>query len=591
MAKPRRFPFVLLLLLVVPLALGLWWFVFRTDDDGTLEAVPLATAERGRLRVTVLEGGSLEALKSHTVTSGVEGQAAILYIVEEGVVLTQEDIDGGKVIVQLDSAGIEEKLERQKIDLASARASYENAVASLEIQRQQNASDIRKAELDVRFALLDLARYVGSDLVDPLVAAHRREALPVAETTLVGGAETTGSGSLVEEGGAPDSGSPSSGLRRVILTLLESSDLEGEALQRIRELGSNISLADEEFTRAKGELDWSLKLEEKGYVSREEKEADRIALERRKIELERARTAQKQFAIYDFPKEVESLLSDLVEAEDQLSRTRKRAQSAEAKTLADVESRREQHTLQQARNAKLTAQLAACVIKAEKPGLVVYASSGRRRRWDRGERIQEGATVRERQPIIKIPDLTQLGVNADVHESLVEQVKAGQQVSVVVDALPDQPLTGLVESVAPLPNPSESWLNPDRKVYATTIRLNEVPPTVRPGMSSQVEILIADIPDALRVPVQAVTGTAEEPKVWVQTPEGRAERRVKLGLSNDRYVQILEGLSEGERVYLAPERPRHLSGREEKRAEKKAEKGGKRPAGGRSGGDRRTKSQ
>ena len=68
-------------------------------------------------------------------------------------------------------------------------------------------------------------------------------------------------------------------------------------------------------------------------VDVEEEEADRIALERRRIELDRARIAREQFAKYDFPKEVEKLLSNLVEAEDRLSRTRKRTASAEAKSI------------------------------------------------------------------------------------------------------------------------------------------------------------------------------------------------------------------------------------------------------------------
>ena len=88
MAKPRRFPLLLVLIFAGVLAVGLWAFVFRPESEDPVEAIPTAVVERGRLRVTVLEGGSLEALESHTVTSKVEGQAAILYIVEEGVVLT-----------------------------------------------------------------------------------------------------------------------------------------------------------------------------------------------------------------------------------------------------------------------------------------------------------------------------------------------------------------------------------------------------------------------------------------------------------------------------------------------------------------------
>jgi len=541
--RHSRLPLFLLLLVIV--AAGAWFFLFR--DSSVLDGdEPVYTVQRGALRATILEGGSLEALESYTVSSQVEGRSSILYIVEEGTVITPEDVAAGKVLVRLDSASIEESLEKQKIDLAQARASYESAVSTLEIQRQQNASDIRTAELDVRFAMLDLARYVGSDLVDDLIATARRaQDAPPAST---GGSDDTA-----------DAADPEAGLHRLILTLLRNDRLEGEARQTIRQLDSDIGLAEEEFTRAQVEYDWSRKLREKGYVSRDEEEADRLALERKRIELDRARTSREQFVVYDFPKQVEQLLSNLLEAEDGLSRTRKRAESAEAKAVADRDSRAEQLALQEARHTKLLKQLDGCVIRADRPGLVVYASSGRRGRWDRGERIQEGATIQERQAIINIPDLGKLGIRADIHESVVERVKVGQPVTAVVDALPGAPLHGRVTSVAPLPNAAENWFNPDRKVYATTIELDDIPENVRPGMSVQVEILVAELKDAVLIPVQSVAGTADRPVVYVSDGNGSAERPVVLGLTNDRFVQVREGLEVGEQVLLAPPRTDRLA--------------------------------
>ena len=233
---------------------------------------------------------------------------------------------------------------------------------------------------------------------------------------------------------------------------------------------------------------------------------------------------------------------------------------------------------------KLKGQLEACVIRADRPGLVVYASSGRQGRHDRGERIQEGVTVQERQAIISIPDMSQLGVRADIHESVVERVKVGQSVTAIVDALPDSPLRGTVASVAPLPNPAESWLNPDRKVYATTITLQDVPLTVRPGMSVQIEILVAELADAVLVPVQAVAGTADRPIAYLA--DG-TQRPLVLGLTNDRFVEVRDGLAVGERIQLAPPRTDRFAS-EEARGDGGTEKrgGGKRPEGKRPAGKR-----
>ncbi len=558
MAAVRRFPWVLVvvILLVAVAAAGTWWFLLRPDPAAEFADRPVHTVSRGPLRISVLESGSIEALRSQTITSRVEGRAAILYIIPEGTVITPEDVQQERLLVQLDVAELEEKLNAQKIDLASAVASYENAVSTLDIQRQQNASELRKAGLEVRFARLDLERYVGKKLADELLdscnPAETDSPLPV------GAAVATDGGS----GGSDDIPAPVIGTvapEGLILECLQSDHLAGEALQTLRLLDTDISLAEEELRRAEVKRDWSTRLLDKGYVSREEEEADRIALERRRIELDRAKTARDQYVTYDFRKEVEQLLSNLIEAEAQSDRTAKSARSSEAREAANVRSRKEQQDLKADRFKKLQEQIEVAQIHATQPGLVVYASSRRQRRWRSDDAIQEGTIVQERQPIIEIPDLSSLGVKVSVHESVVEKVREGQSVHVVVDAFKDRAIPGTVVSVARLPDPPDSWLNPDLKVYSTEMSLDDVPPGLRPGMSAKVEILVADLPDVVAVPVQAIAGTADRPAVQVVQPDGTtASRTVVLGMSNDVMVEIKEGLKEGETILLAPHRTSRL---------------------------------
>jgi hypothetical protein len=56
------------------------------------------------------------------------------------------------------------------------------------------------------------------------------------------------------------------------------------------------------------------------------------------------------------------------------------------------------------------------------------------------------------------------------------------------------------------------------------------------------------------VPVQAVAGAVGRPAVWVWDGRAAVERPVELGATNDRFVAVLVGLKEGERVLLAPPR-------------------------------------
>jgi hypothetical protein len=73
-------------------------------------------------------------------------------------------------------------------------------------------------------------------------------------------------------------------------------------------------------------------------------------------------------------------------------------------------------------------------------------------------------------------------------------------------------------------------------------------------MSAKVEILVGEVEGALQVPVQAVTLASGLPRVWVRGAGGDAARPVTLGASSDRFVEVTEGLDEGDVVLLSPPR-------------------------------------
>src|SRR5438094_2020879 len=112
-------------------------------------------------------------------------------------------------------------------------------------------------------------------------------------------------------------------------------------------------------------------------------------------------------------------------------------------------------------------------MQGKKGGLVVYGGSRDDMVYYGGEeRIREGATVRERQAIITIPDMTRMAVNVKNHESYIKKVKKGQKARITVDAFPDTTLTGEVTKVGVLPDSANRWMNPDMKVYLTTIAID-----------------------------------------------------------------------------------------------------------------------
>ena len=220
-----------------------------------------------------------------------------------------------------------------------------------------------------------------------------------------------------------------------------------------------------------------------------------------------------------------------------------------AQAKARLKSAEGQHDIQLRQRNDLNEQLEKCMIRATKPGLVVYG--GNREEFYGGEeRVREGAAVRERQVLITIPDMRQMSVNVKIHESYIKKIKKGQKARITVDAFPDTILKGEVTKVGVLPDSQNRWLNPDMKVYVTTVAIQDTEEWVKPGMSAKVEILVNRLEDCTYVPLQAVSPEAEKQVCYVARGGSVEKREVQIGEFNDEFIQIKSGVSEGEQVLL-----------------------------------------
>jgi HlyD family secretion protein len=513
-------------------------FVFYQFRGGPEEAdAAFATAEvqRGNLVIDVLESGNLEASESLEIKSKVEGRTTIISIVPEGTIITNEDIEKGTVLVELDSSDLRNRLAEQEISLDGAEADYTESRESYEIQVNQNESDKKKGELDAKFARMDLEKYLGESLIDDYLA----ETIPLED-------------------------------------MIPSEELGGEALQKRRELSSEIELASEEVMRAEDKVEWTRKLADKGYVTENEYEADQLALKRQEVALDKARTALDLFKRYEFPKEAEKLRSDYEEAQRELERIIAKNRAELSKADARLKSASATFVRKSEELKRLQEQIQNCTIRATKPGLVVYAGSDHP--W-RGVNIQEGAEVHENMDILKIPDSSTMVVKTKIHESMIARVHEGQEAFVTVDALPDEVFEGKVTKVGIVPDSQNRWMNPDLKVYLTDVTITgsasgaETTPgpggesrgaasgsvreaaangDLKPGMSAQVRVIIEELKDVLKVPLEAVATVSGEKVCYAVTPSGPVKRPVETGDYSDVFIEIVKGLEEGDTVVLNP---------------------------------------
>ncbi len=206
-----------------------------------------------------------------------------------------------------------------------------------------------------------------------------------------------------------------------------------------------------------------------------------------------------------------------------------------------------------ARTAKLKRQIEACKLYAPGDGVLIYPNDPNRLFRRNLPQIEEGATVRERQQIFRLFDLkSPLRVNAKMPESHVDLLAQGMQARIRVDAFPDRLLTGKVMDVSPLPDPLNVFSD-NRKVYTTHVLLRDGIPALRPGMNAQVEIVVKELDNVLAVPVAAVLAYDGEHHLAVKKPDGGiAWRIVKVGATNDKFVEIKEGLESGDQVVVNP---------------------------------------
>ncbi len=517
-------------------------------------------ARRGPLDITVLEGGGIESEEKGEIKCEVKGGQGIkiLKIVEEGYQVTEQDVKTNKVLVLLDSADLRTKILQQEIAFGSTAASLVDAQQAYDIQLNQNLSDVKAAEQKSAFARMDFDKYLGDrasqDILEELDLEPSLAVPTLGQTNSVlkvaAGSPASADASAVKAPAAP--GARSSGS----IDFSKYADInllgDGEAKQKLRELQDAVQIAQKELQQAQSKLDGTKRLFEKDFVTKIELEGDQLAYENSVLKVKKAETALNLFAKYEFKKAAQEFLSKYAESLRELDRTRKGAVSKLAQADAKLKSAQARSSVEETQLSELKEQLEKCVIKAPRPGLVVYGSGGETRYWRDEEQIREGASVREGQTVLTIPDMRKMCIKVKIHESYIKKILKGQSVRITPDSFPERKLEGLVSQVGVLPDSENSWLNPDMKVYRCTISIVGHHDWIRPGMSTKVQIVVNQLSDVVHVPLQAVSPMDNRRVCYVVRGDQLERREVEVGEFNDEFIEIKSGLQATERVALRP---------------------------------------
>ncbi|MFH0771039.1 MAG: efflux RND transporter periplasmic adaptor subunit [Candidatus Omnitrophota bacterium] len=158
---------------------------------------------------------------------------------------------------------------------------------------------------------------------------------------------------------------------------------------------------------------------------------------------------------------------------------------------------------------------------------------------------QPGQTVTTNDAVVVLSD--QLIVRAQVDETDIGKIKLGQNAVIILDAYPDTKIKASADHIY-----YESKTVNNVTIYEVDLMPETVAPFFRSGMNATINFIETSKNEAVLVPSEAVFKEKNEAFVYVKGPNGREaiKRSVKLGMTDDKNVEILSGLDANDTVIL-----------------------------------------
>jgi membrane fusion protein (multidrug efflux system) len=142
-----------------------------------------------------------------------------------------------------------------------------------------------------------------------------------------------------------------------------------------------------------------------------------------------------------------------------------------------------------------------------------------------------------------VEDLDTLILRVNVPERELSKLSVGQPAELAFDAVPGRTFLGQIALISPS-------IDPATATFGVRISVTDAGGLLRPGMFARVAIVYERKPDALQIPRTALLDTDGQARVFVVTGGKAVERTVKLGLSNGAWIEVTEGLKDGEQVIV-----------------------------------------
>lgn len=157
--------------------------------------------------------------------------------------------------------------------------------------------------------------------------------------------------------------------------------------------------------------------------------------------------------------------------------------------------------------------------------------------------VDVGNVVSSSTQAVTVVDLSRVKVQVSVGEQQIGKIKQGQEVKVIVPSVRAESFTGVVSNLSPAADSKT-------KSYLIEVKMDNPDRVLKQGMFAEVHIVTDRSEQALTVPVDAVVQRTGENYVYTLAEGAAKENKVKVGISDGKVTEIIEGLAAGDQVIV-----------------------------------------
>lgn len=322
--------------------------------------------------------------------------------------------------------------------------------------------------------------------------------------------------------------------------------VHGDGPLEIARLKSAMQKAESKFNELNSYKEDLAKLEDEGYLNPVEVQQTLKKIQEEQENFESAQLQYTSYVEHVYPMQIKKAETFLKKAISKQEETERAGQHKIKKAHAAFIQAQQQLAEIQRQLQEAQYELSMTEIRATSPGMVVLREEFR---LSQKRKPRVGDILVRNQPILDLPDLTRMIVKTKVREVDLYKIEVGKPATVEVDAYPSLQFDGKVSFIGILA--LSDLIRPgDEKNFEVKIQLTESDPRLRPGMTSRVNVHAGFVTDSLSIPVHAVFENNKSHFCYLAKDHGFVVQPVKLGKSNDNWVEVLEGLSENDSIAI-----------------------------------------